>query len=146
MNKHAMQQEIAITVVNHVAQQLSMGLNVFQDGREKVTFCTSVSMVGVAASAIQLTETGSEIAPIPDEDMVLFACLYTANASSFNGEGGLFIEFDIGNVIKTMEQFQQLTGRSYEGRLDKSLMDKVRQGRKNASEAFTGDFSKFRPQ
>lgn len=146
--QQGLQQKVASTIVDATAKQLAFGLPFFQDGGGKVTFCTSVAMVGVAATATHLTEVeGKEPGKIvPDADMVQFACLYLANASSFSPNGELLIEFCLDGVIKTLDQFQQMTGRSYEGRLDKSLMEKVRQGRKNASEAFTGDFSKFRPQ
>lgn len=127
------QQKIAEVLCGNIAQQLTMSHSAFNGGGERLTLNASVAMIGITATAVSLGEFEPNVSARLTHDHVLFSCLYTANASNYNRDGTLAVEFEISNVIKTLDQFQMMTGRSFEPLMDKSLLESVQEAREKAA-------------
>lgn len=141
-------QEIASALINGLAQQYSLASSAFRDPGERTTLSMSVASVGLAAAAMALVKSDDNGSGyyVPTNDDILFACLFTGKSISFRPDGSLEVEFCITNVISTIAQFQEITGRSIEDKLNPTLLGLVNDERKKALTAFAGDLSKFRPQ
>lgn len=144
MSSDKTQQEIATIVCKNVATQYSMACRAFPEPAEAVTLAASITLVGITATSIYLTQKGPDVPP--DNDDVLFTCLFLSNAVSFNDAGAALVEFDIPCVIKTLQMFWDITGRSFEPAMNESLRERVINNRNKAAEALQGDLNKFRPQ
>lgn len=129
--------ELAQELCKSVAEKFRSATRVFDDPGEGITLTASVSLVGVAAVSMFLGPNGpnGSAAP-PTNDDILFASLYISSSCSFAGNGTAMVEFDIMNVVKILDQFHQLTGRSYERRMNESLLDRVNEVRNDTPKAY----------
>ncbi len=119
--------ELAQQLCKTTAEIFNRVSRMFDEPGESLTIVASVNLVGVTTVVMFLSEDGREAPPTNDD--ILFACLYIASSCSFKDNGTALIEFDILNLIKILDQFHQLTGRSYERRLNRSLLDRVNEAR-----------------
>jgi hypothetical protein len=126
--------ELAQELCKSVAEKFRSAALVFDDPGEGITLIASVSLVGVVAVSIFLGPSGNAAPPTKDD--ILFASLYISSSCSFAGNGTAKVEFDIMNVVKVLDQFHQLTGRSYERRINESLLDRVNEIRNDTTKAY----------
>ena len=145
-------QEVANQLSRAVSTQLGMTLTVFEDPGQKVTCSSSVAMIGVATTASLLCDTtkaqiiiDGKSAFVPTPAHVLFASLFVANSSEFYKNGGLAVEFEFNNIIQSLDQFQTLTGRSFEQMLNPSLLERIQELKTQTAELSRGEMSKFMP-
>src|SRR5216684_698417 len=123
MTNQEKKNEIAHKLCKTVAERFRVAARIFDDPGESVTLVASISLVGVTQVAMFLEEDGMEAPPTNDD--ILFACLYIASSCAFRDNGTAVVEFDILNIVKILDHFHQLTGRSYERRINRSLLDRV---------------------
>lgn len=154
MSSNDKQQEVAAALIRQVALQFSMATSVFRAGAERVTLAVSLAMVGVAAAVNDLVDRDkkqsvkNEIGgrtTVPNGDDILFGCLFTANCAHFDSEGGMGIEFSHDNLIKALDTFKEMTGRSYEDSLDPHLLQRINETRSSALSGLNDNNSKFLP-
>ncbi len=140
------QTEIANTIVNGVVHQLAMAMNAFHEPGHKVALSASIAAVGTGAMAAAMAKQvpqGTKYVPNPDD--TLFACLMLANSTTYGPDGVMAVEFAFTDVIKTLEDFERLTNRSYEPEMNDSLLGIVNEERAKAQSAFQGEMSQFGP-
>jgi len=135
------QQEIATLICRNVAEQFSLASRACSDSAEACTLATSLTLVGVTATAMYITKVGNDNPP--NNDDVLFTCLFVANSVCFNDDGAALVEFETSNVVKTLQMFWDITGRSFEPGLNEGLLRRVNDSRQKAEAAMA---DKFRPQ
>lgn len=134
-------QEIATLVCRNIAEQFSLASQACSDSAEACTLATSLTLVGITATAMYLTKVANDKPPSNDD--VLFTCLFVANSVCFNDDGAALVEFEVSNVIKTLQMFWDITGRSFEPALNESLLRRVNDSRQKAEAAMA---DQFRPQ
>jgi type 1 fimbria pilin len=141
-------QEKRTDVANHacqgVAKMFNMAARAFDDPGEIATLAMSITVVGITATAAYLTKKGK--VGNADDDEILFTCLFVANSCAFSDAGSAMVEFNFTNIIKTLEQFQTMTGKSFEDKLNTSLLECVNAERNKAATAFHDEMTKFLPQ
>jgi hypothetical protein len=144
--KYEKQQMIAVQMASGMAQMLHVTQAMFPEPGEKETLFMSASMIGISAlAAITAKSVGHGNQYIPTQDHILFASLMTANAVEFDRDGELKVEFDIANVIKAMDQFKEMTGRSFDELMNDSLLGSVNAERNKALSSVSNSLSKFMP-
>src|SRR6266852_4463033 len=152
MTANDKKQEIANALIRNVAIQYSMTTGAFRNGAERVTLAISLAMVGVAAACNDLIDRdkkqtvtndigGKTI--VPNGDDILFTCLFIANCAHFDSTGGMGIEFNHENLIKSLDTFKEMTGLSYEDNLDPHLLERINETRSNAISGLNDNNSKF---
>lgn len=134
-------QEIATLVCQNVATQFGIASQSCSDASDACTLATSLTLVGITATAMYVTKTSHDKPPSNDD--ILFTCLFVANSVCFNDHGAALVEFEISNVIKTLQMFWDITGRSFESDLNPTLLQRVNDSRQKAEAAMA---NKFRPQ
>lgn len=142
---HKKQNEVAAALCHTMTQHYMLAQNCFPEAGQKTTLAMSVGMVGVSAMAALLTKKAINNKYVPTVDHIQFACMFLANSASFTEDGGLLVEFDLANVVKTLDQFKEMTGRSFEPELNKQLLEMIQDQRNLADKAFSGEMEKFRP-
>jgi hypothetical protein len=119
-------------VCHCVTQQLVAAHPLFSGGGERVTLDCSVAMIGITSASISLSKFQGDGPHVPTNDHILFTCLYISNAATFRKDGVLAIEYETSNVIRTLDQFKDMTGRSFEPLLDETLLASVQEAREQA--------------
>jgi hypothetical protein len=136
--------EIAGSLCKAIGMQYMMASTAFRDDPgECTTLGISVAMVGIAATCMNITTSSPKRPPTPDE--ILFTCLFISNSVAFDRDDTLGVEFGIDNVIRTLEQFKEMTGRELKT-MNPSLLQVVEEVRaQSSSKSFPEGLSKFLP-
>lgn len=141
------QNEIAGVLTHAIINQYKAASVAFEEPGHRLTLAMGVAMVGVTAAHQLVVKDATKT---PDRDELLFTCLLISNSVEFTDadehRDALIVEFSFDNIIKTIEQFRDITGRSIEDRLNESLVQEVRDLKAKAVEAMQGDLTQFKPQ
>jgi len=120
----------------------------FPEPGQRFTLAMGVAMIGVAATCQLVIKEG--LKETPRRDDLLFACLLISNSAEFISNDTLTdvlaVEFSFDNISKTIDQFRDITGRSIEDHLNKSLVEAINDMKTKAVDAFQGDLNQFKPQ
>jgi len=142
------QNEIAGLLTSAMINQYKTASIAFPDPGARLTLAMGVAMIGVSATCQLVIEDG--LKEVPDRDELLFACLLISNSAEFVSNDtltdALAVEFNFENIVKTIDQFHDITGRSIEEHLNKSLVEEVNRTRAKAMDAFVDDLNQFKPQ
>lgn len=146
MNIKEKQQEIAGVLTKAIIGQYKSATVVFPEPGQCLTLAMGVAMVGVTATCQLVLKNGVE--DTPDRDEILFACLLVSNSVEFTGVNedtdALVVEFSFDNIVRTIDQFRDITGRSIEDHLNESLVHEVNEMKAKAVETLQN--SPFKPQ
>lgn len=141
------QNEIVGVLTRAIIGQYKAACIAFPEPGQRLTLAMGTAMVGITASH-QLIVRDAESAPTRDE--LLFTCLLISNSAEFTDfndqKDALIVEFSFDNIVKTIQQFRDITGRSIEDRLNESLVQEVQAMKAKAMDAFVNDLTQFRPQ
>ena len=142
------QNKLAGILTRGIIEQYKMTCSVFQEASQRLTLAMGVAMVGVTATCQLVNKDG--LASSPDRDEILFACLLISNSVEFMphdaSNDALVVEFSFDNIIKTIDQFHDITGRSIESHLNENLVKEATEMKVKATEALQGNLSQFKPQ
>ncbi len=149
MNTNQKQQKIAQVITDSMISSYKLASAVFPGPAGQLTLSMGMAMVGITASAQLVLKHG--VNKVPDRDGVLFACLLIANSAEFANvdehNDALAVEFSFDHVLRTIDQFREITGRSIEGHLNESLIEEVNIRRAKAAEAIlASDLPLFKSQ
>jgi hypothetical protein len=140
------QQFIAEKLLETTALQLATASKFFAQEGQKTTLCISLAMVPVTNLCAGFThrgrEEGKDFRPTPDD--LLFSCLVISNSCWFSTEGAMAAEFSYEHLIQSLDQFREMTRRSYEPELDYNLLQNINKVREEAS-SVPPSISKFMP-
>lgn len=146
MNIKEKQNEIAGVMTRAMIEQYKTAAVIFPDPGQRLTLAMGVAMVGVTATCQLVLKDG--VACTPDRDEIMFGCLLISNSVEFmehdTANDALVVEFSLDNIIKTIDQFRDITGRSIEDHLNESLVHEVNEMKAKAVE--TLQHSPFKPQ
>lgn len=152
-DRNAPHQKNAEQAANAIAHVIADAASFYREPPQRLTFLLSTTLPGLMGAIQGSCKDATEKYFSPNNDHLLFVCLLVANTTSRvhgageNGESvGYMVEYSIDNIVKTLEMFQELTGRSFEPLLNESLLTVVTTVRDEAKAAFTGDLNKFSPQ
>ncbi len=143
MNQSESQQKIASALCNNIIQQYNVASLAFPDAGERTALAMSVAMVGITAACSGLAKYGNKV---PTTDQLLFTSLLIHNSVEFQRDDVLAVGFAYENILKTLDQFREITGRSCEGTLNPSLLEALADWKKKNNATFPDGLQQFRPQ
>lgn len=151
MNLNSPGQQVAEQAANAIGNIITQAAQHYVNPPARLTFLMSVTLPGIMGIISGVCKGGTEQDFRPDNDHLLFACLLiaatTSRVTGVRGDNvGFMVEYSIDNIVKSLEMFTELTSRSFEPRMNDSLLEVVNRCRTEAKEAFAGDMSKFSPQ
>lgn len=139
------QTKVAAGLVNSIGKMVMAATPFFkEDPGELCTMYMSSAAVGVAAACMNMTKATPGRPPSDDE--MQFSCLVLSNALAFSKDGTLVVGWEPVAILKALDQFKLLTGRSFEDKLNVSLLDVINDERTKANASMKGEMSKFMPQ
>lgn len=152
-DRNAPHQKNAEQAANAIAEVIADAASFYREPPQRLTFLLSTTLPGLMGAIQGSCKDATERNFSPNNDHLLFVCLLVANVTSRvrgggeNGDSvGYMVEYSIDNIVKTLEMFQELTGRSFEPMMNESLLAVVNGCRNEAKAAFSGDLNKFSPQ
>lgn len=151
MNMNSIQQKTAETIASNFADQIGMASQIYRDPASRLAFLLSTTLPGIMGAIGGLAKDGTDPDFAATGDHVTFTCLLVANATTrvgnIDGKGqGFMVEYSIESIVKTLEQFKDMMGRSFEPMMNESLLEVINKVRSETAEAFTGNLGVFRPQ
>jgi hypothetical protein len=150
MKRQETQQEMAEILAKGVAKQLALSMHAFPEPNERLTLCMSTALVGLMGAIQGVSQWDNIEKFVPTDDHVLFVCLLVSNSVYSVGNTsmghGFAVEYDVAHILRAMDQFKDLTGRSFEPMMNRSLVAIINEARKQAASSVPNTMGKFLPQ